>query len=117
MKTHIPKLLLLVIVSAAMLLTTSACVVHTQPVDNVYVASGAPAHIHYSGRDLYYRTDGYYYYDRGSWWIAPSVPTYVARYHRPTYRSSYYRPTHRTSYRPSYSRPAYQGSYTRPNTT
>lgn len=102
MKTRFTKWLLPLLVSVAGLLTTSACVVHTQPVDNVYVSSGAPAHVYYGGRDLYYRTDGYYYYDRGSWLIAPAVPSYVATYHRPVYRPSYS------------SRPTYQGSYTRP---
>lgn len=107
MKTRMTKLLLPLLVTVGALLTTSACVMHTQPVDAVYVAGNAPAHVYYGGRDLYYRTDGYYYYDRGSWLVAPAVPSYVTRYHRPTTRPVYYS-------RPSYSTPRYQGSYTRP---
>lgn len=114
MNTNLRNILL-----AATLLTTGAlafgaCYVSPAPVSGVEVhASTVPSRVYYEGRYLYYRTDGYYFYNRGGWHRARAVPTHVARYHRPSaYRPTAYRPATRPTHvtrgydrRPTYYRP------------
>jgi len=51
----------------------------------VVVQPAPPARVYYGGHWLHYRSDGYYYYQSGSWVVARSVPTHVSRYHHPTH--------------------------------
>jgi len=104
MKNHLSSILSLVVVLAAALIFTSGCVVHTRGHDVVYADGAPPARVYYGGYDLHYRSNAYYYYDGGTWLLAPSVPSYLVRYHRPYYTGyrSYSRP-YTTYRRPTYS--------------
>src|SRR5690625_4793676 len=113
MKNHLSSILSLVVVLAAALISTSGCVVHTRGHDVVYADGAPPARVYYGGYDLHYRSNAYYYYDGGTWLLAPSVPSYLVRYHRPYYTSGYrtYSRPYTTTRRPTYrystpSRPA-----------
>jgi hypothetical protein len=74
----------------------SACTIATHR--GVVVAPGhvvmvsAPERVYHDGSWLYYRGDGYYYYDDGAWIVAHSVPSTVGHYHHPVLYST---PFHR----------------------
>lgn len=116
MKKHISSILALIAVLGAALIFTSGCVVRTRAYPTVYADASPPARISYGGYDLHYRSNAYYYYDGGTWLLAPTVPSYLVRYHRPYYTGyrTYSRP-YTTTYRPTQRYTTTQRPATSPN--